>query len=91
MAVAFLIKSLVAMSTDEFAITNKRVIIKVGLLRRVTLEMNREKVESIIVDQSIFGRMLNYGSLAVTGTGSSRQVFAAIANPIQFKKIVQEH
>lgn len=76
--------------TNEFAITNKRVIIKIGVIRRMTLEMNLDKVESVSVDQSILGRILDYGTLVVSGTGSTKQPFKEIAGPIKFKKIVQE-
>jgi uncharacterized membrane protein YdbT with pleckstrin-like domain len=49
--------------TDEFAITNKRVIIKTGLISRKTFEMNHSKIESVNVDQAILGRILGYGSV----------------------------
>jgi len=88
--IAFFIGQLISMKTNEFAVTNKRIVIKVGLIRRTTLEMNREKVESIGVEQSILGRMLNYGTLIIRGTGATKQPFKHIADPIQFKKLVQE-
>ena len=49
--------------TDEFAITNKRVIIKTGLISRKTFEMNHTKIESVNVDQGILGRILGYGTI----------------------------
>jgi uncharacterized membrane protein YdbT with pleckstrin-like domain len=63
------ISPLIDHATSEFAVTNRRVIIKVGLIRRRTVELRLEKVESIGVDQSILGRILGYGTIIVHGTG----------------------
>jgi uncharacterized membrane protein YdbT with pleckstrin-like domain len=76
--------------TSEYAITNKRVIIKVGLIRRRTVEMNISKIESINVDQSILGRILGYGDIAIVGTGGTKEVFDTVSSPIQFRKKFQE-
>lgn len=85
-----LISPLIAMMTSEFAITNKRIIIKVGLISRRTLEMNLSKIESVNVDQGILGRILGYGSIVVIGTGGTREPFASIADPMSFRKKFQE-
>jgi len=75
--------------TSEFAVTNKRVIIKVGLIRRDTLELLLNKVESIGVDQTVTGRIVGYGSIVVVGTGGTRETFRNIARPLDFRKQVQ--
>ena len=75
--------------SSEFAITNKRVVIKVGLINRKTLEMVLTKVETIRVDQSILGRVLNFGTIVVTGTGGTNEPFTLIANPLEFRRQVQ--
>jgi uncharacterized membrane protein YdbT with pleckstrin-like domain len=75
--------------TSEFAVTNRRVIIKVGLIRRNTLELLLSKVESIGVDQTITGRMVGFGSIVVIGTGGTRESFKNIARPLEFRKHVQ--
>src|SRR2546421_2261465 len=75
--------------TSEFAVTNKRVIIKVGLIRRDTLELLLNKVESIGVDQTVTGRIVGYGSIVVVGTGGTRETFRNIARPLDFRKHVQ--
>ena len=77
-------------ATSEFAITTKRVIIKEGLIARRTLEMNLSKIETVNVDQSIIGRILNYGSITIIGTGGTHEVFHNIAHPMQFRKAFQE-
>ena len=76
--------------TDEFAITNKRVIIKTGLISRRTLEMNLSKIESVKVDQGIFGRILGYGTIVICGTGGTREGFPKIKKPLEFRKKFQE-
>lgn len=76
--------------TDEFAVTNRRVIVKTGLISRRTLEMNLNKIESVNVDQSIFGRILGYGTITIIGTGGTRESFPDISNPLKFRKKFQE-
>lgn len=75
--------------SSEFAITDKRVVIKVGLVHRKTLEMVLTKVETVRVEQGILGRLLNYGTIVVTGTGGTNEPFRSIANPLEFRRQVQ--
>jgi uncharacterized membrane protein YdbT with pleckstrin-like domain len=79
----------VRLATSEFAITDKRVLVKVGLVRRHTLELLLAKVETIGVDQGVLGRLFDYGTIIVTGTGGTKEPFKAIANPLEFRKQVQ--
>ena len=76
-------------STSEFAVTNKRVVIKVGWLRRRTVETMLSKVEGINVDQSLLGRLLGYGSIIITGTGGTQEPFRNIGSPFEFRRQVQ--
>jgi uncharacterized membrane protein YdbT with pleckstrin-like domain len=71
--------------TTEFAVTNHRVIYKKGLLARHTLEINRTKVESVDVDQSIPGRFLGYGTVIVRGTGGSLEPIRNVSDPLTFR------
>ena len=66
--------------------TNRRVIAKHGFIRRHTLEMLLSKVESVTVSQNILGRLLNFGSVTVTGTGGTKESFRAIVEPIAVRK-----
>jgi uncharacterized membrane protein YdbT with pleckstrin-like domain len=75
--------------SSEFAVTNKRVLVKVGLIRRHSLELLLQKVEGIGVDQGILGRILGYGTITVTGTGGTREAFRMIADPLEFRRQVQ--
>lgn len=79
----------VRQTTSEFAVTNRRVIVKTGLLARRTIEINISRVESVQVDQDIFGRIFNYGAITVIGTGGTKEPFTMIENPQQFRRVVQ--
>lgn len=81
---------LIDRATSEFAVTNKRVIIKVGWIYRRTVEMNLAKIESVNVDQSLLGRLLGFGTIEVIGTGGTREPFPRIADPMRFKRTFQE-
>jgi uncharacterized membrane protein YdbT with pleckstrin-like domain len=72
-------------ATTELAITDRRVIYKTGIFQRHTLEMNRSKVETVAVNQSILGRLLNYGTVAVRGTGGSFEPIPFIGDPLTFR------
>lgn len=74
--------------TTEIAVTDRRVIFKRGLIRRHTIEMNMDKVETVDVDQSLAGRLLGYGDIVVRGTGSSIEPFRKIAAPLDFRNQV---
>lgn len=74
--------------TTELAITNRRIIFKRGFIRRHTIEMNMDKIESVDVDQSILGRILNYGDITVRGTGTGLEPLKDIDDPIAFRNHV---
>ena len=84
------LSAFVRYQTSEFAVTNKRVIMKVGLIRRTSVEIVLNKIESIKVDQGIAGRIFDYGSIAIVGTGGTHDPFHRIAAPLQFRRTVQE-
>ena len=84
-----LIWVLVIYSSSEFAVTDRRVIIKVGFIQRRTVETMLSKVENISVDQGFIGRMLDFGNITITGTGGTQEVFANIAAPLEFRRQVQ--
>ena len=72
----------------EIAITDRRIIYKRGFIRRYTIEINMDKVESIDVDQSIGGRLLDYGDISIRGTGSAIESLRNIASPLEFRNHV---
>ena len=71
--------------STELAVTDQRVVFKRGLIARHTIEMNRSKVESVDVDQSLLGRILGYGTVRVRGTGGSLEPIMAISDPLAFR------
>ncbi len=84
------IAPLVQRATSEFAVTNRRVVVKVGLVSRKTIELNLEKVESIGVEQTILGRILDYGTIVIIGTGGTREPFRGIRDPLGFRRAVNQ-
>ena len=88
-ALAPLVWAHINYTSSEFAVTDKRVIIKTGFVQRRTLETMLGKVEGIGVDQTLFGRLLDYGTITVTGTGGTKEPFKNIAAPLEFRRQVQ--
>jgi len=72
--------------STELAVTNKRVITKSGLIQRNTTEMFLEKVESIQVDQGILGRIFDFGSITISGTGGDKSPVNSVSQPLEFRK-----
>ena len=74
--------------TTELAVTNKKIIGKVGFIRRIAIDLPLTKIESINVDQGIFGRFFDYGKLAVCGIGGRSITIPNIKNPFVFRQEV---
>jgi uncharacterized membrane protein YdbT with pleckstrin-like domain len=74
--------------TTELAVTDRRIIFKRGFIRRRSIEMNMDKVESVDVDQSILGRIFGYGDITVRGTGTGIEPLQGIDSPIEFRNHV---
>jgi len=86
LGLVFWVLAYVRYKTTELAITTKRVIVKHGFIRRRTVEININKVESIQVDQEILGRMFNFGTLVIAGAGDPQAPIAGISSPMAFRK-----
>jgi uncharacterized membrane protein YdbT with pleckstrin-like domain len=84
-AFASWLRALIRRVTTELAVTDRRVIYKTGLIRRHTIEINRSKVETVGVNQSILGRLLGFGTIVVRGTGGSFEPISFIAEPLTFR------
>jgi uncharacterized membrane protein YdbT with pleckstrin-like domain len=84
-----IIAALIRRSSTELAVTNRRVIAKFGLIARSTVEMNLAKIESVRVEQTVMGRLLGFGSIIVTGTGSTMDPISFVADPIAFRQAIQ--
>ncbi len=77
--------------TTEIAVTDKRVIYKRGFIRRHTVEMNMDKVATVDVDQSILGRLLDYGSIRIVGTGGAPGIehLDRVAQPLSLRTAIE--
>jgi uncharacterized membrane protein YdbT with pleckstrin-like domain len=87
-AIFFAIKEWLQQWITEIAVTDRRVIVKTGLIRRHTAEMNMDKVESVTVYQSVLGRLLGYGSVHVRGTGEGLGHLDYISSPILLRNMI---
>lgn len=87
--VAIVAFAALAVKTSELVITDRRVLIKVGVIQRQTFEMFISKIESVAVTQGMLGRFFNYGTVEIRGTGGSSESFATIVAPLQFRDAIQ--
>jgi uncharacterized membrane protein YdbT with pleckstrin-like domain len=71
--------------TTETDVTTMRVVHKTGFIKRRTFEMALDKVESVDVNQSILGRILNYGDVTILGVGEGKETISTIASPLAFR------
>ena len=74
--------------TTEMAVTDRRIILKRGFIRRHTVEMNMQKVETVDVDQTLIGRIFNYGNVTIRGTGSTFETIRRIDSPLNLRTSV---
>ena len=88
--VVAILLGMVRRNATEMAVTSRRVVIKTGLASRKTIEMLLNKVESIEVSETAFGRMLGYGTIVVIGTGGTPEPFHKVAHPLEFRSQVQQ-
>lgn len=72
--------------TDELTVTTHRVVAKFGFISRTTFELRHEQIEGVQVYQSILGRLLGYGTVAVTGTGGLVAPVPMIDSPVLFRQ-----
>lgn len=85
-----LVAAWIQRATTEMAVTTHRVIIKRGLIRRHTVELNVQKIESVQVVQGLLGRMLNFGTVAIAGGGNPMADPMGIADPLAFRRAFLE-
>ncbi len=75
--------------SSEFAVTDKRVLSKVGFIERESDETLLTKIEAIAVDQGVIGRILGFGTVMITGTGGTQESFPRISEPLEFRRRIQ--
>lgn len=89
LALLRVIPTLFRVLSSEFSVTNKRVVMKLGILNRSVSDLLLDKIETINVEQSWRGRLLGYGTVVLTGTGASHEPFTDIAAPFELGRQVQ--
>lgn len=89
LALLVLLPAIVKRQSSDFAVTNKRVMMKAGVFTTRSIELLLNKIEAIAVNQSLFGRMFGYGDIIVTGSGGTREAFSHIQAPLEFRRAVQ--
>lgn len=77
--------------TTETDVTNMRVVHKEGFIQRRTFEMSLDKVESVDVNQSIFGRIFGWGDVTIRGVGEGVERIKMIGSPIEFRNHITAH
>ncbi len=88
-AVIVLFVAWIRRHSSEFAVTSKRVIIKLGVTTTKSMELLLSKIEGIAVSQSLGGRMFGFGEIVVTGSGGTQERFNNIQSPLDFRQAVQ--
>ena len=73
----------------EQGVTNKRVILKKGIISRKTEEMKLTSIETVEIDQGVFGRIFGFGTVKITGRGISDFVFKGIDDPMSVKRQIE--
>lgn len=87
-ALAFAAQTFFQRWTQEIGVTDRRVIYKRGFISRQTAEMNMDKIETVLVDQSLLGRLLGYGTVTIQGTGASIESLRDMADPIGLRTTI---
>jgi uncharacterized membrane protein YdbT with pleckstrin-like domain len=93
-AICFLLAAILALRawfirwTNEIVVTDRRVIYAHGFIRRHTVEVNMDKIESVDVDQTMMGRILDYGDVTIRGTGATLEPIREADRPIAFRNEV---
>ncbi|MDP1574160.1 MAG: PH domain-containing protein [Coxiellaceae bacterium] len=90
MGAYWFLRALIFYKNAEYGVTDKRVIVKIGWIHRESLELMLDKVEGVLVDQNISGRLLGYGTITVVGTGGTKDSYQFISHPLRFRKEVQQ-
>jgi uncharacterized membrane protein YdbT with pleckstrin-like domain len=86
-----LLAAFIRRHTTEIAVTSRRAIYKTGVVRRITSEISVDKIETVLVDQSILGRILNFGTIVIRGTGGGLEPVRNIGDPLTFRSKLTAH
>ncbi len=74
----------------EYSVTSQGVLVKRGIIRRKVSRLSIKKIEGVDLRQTILGRILNYGTIVVRGTGSDAVVFSMVSGPVNFQSVIND-
>jgi len=77
--------STVSLQTSEIAITDRRLIIRVGFPLRRTYDVPLDQIDMVDVYQPSLGKILNFGKIILGFTGKGRGAFRMVASPLEFR------
>ena len=86
--ILFILLAIINVTSTELAVTNKKVIGKAGFIRRVSIDLPLEKLESVNIDQGIIGRILGYGRVSIRGVGGNNVSIPFIKKPMDFRRVI---
>ncbi|RWA45671.1 hypothetical protein AU476_01155 [Cupriavidus sp. UYMSc13B] len=86
--IIFILLAILNVTTTELAVTNKKVIGKTGFIRRVSIDLPLEKLESVNINQGIMGRILGYGRVTIRGIGGNNVSIPFIKKPMDFRRVI---
>ena len=86
--ILFILLAIINVTSTELAVTNKKVIGKAGFIRRVSIDLPLEKLESVNIDQGIIGRILGYGRVSLRGVGGNNVSIPFIKKPMDFRRVI---
>ena len=89
LALLLALPTLLRYASSEYAVTDKRVLARMGILERHSLETLLTKIEALGVEQDLAGRVLGYGTITITGTGGTQERLERIAAPLEFRRRIQ--
>ena len=75
--------------TSEYAVTDKRIMMREGFFTRHANEMRLTAISQVNVDQSLIGMMLNYGTVSINAFGAF-DAYPLISSPFRFQKTVNQ-
>jgi uncharacterized membrane protein YdbT with pleckstrin-like domain len=89
LGIVVLLPAVFKRQSSEFAVTSQRVLVKLGVFSTRSIELFLNKVEAIAVSQSLFGKLLGYGDIVITGSGGTHEAFSMLQGPLAFRQAVQ--
>jgi len=88
--IALMVKQLVRQYTTEIVLTNRRILLKTGLVARDAKDLSLSRIQGADLIQSAFGRMLGYGDVDVKEVGEGSIRIAQLSNPLEFRRTLSD-